>query len=343
MTTIAIDCRFAGTGTGLSRYATSLVAALLRRSGDDFRYVVIVRTADAIAVQPPHRTIVADIAHYSLDEQTKLPAVLKASGADLVLFTHFNAPFLCPLPFVVTVHDLILHRHPGNASMFKRSAYKILLHRALSRARRVAAVSAWTKRDLTKTYGPWVAKKTLVTGEGVDESYVLQELPRIEEFRRRYGLSKPYFLYVGNCKPHKNVPVLLEAFRRALPNAELILVSGGAEARALNLPPNVRLIEGVPDADLPLFYAAARCFVTASLEEGYCLPVAEALACGCPVAASNRGAIPEILDGRGLLLEPTVDEFMTAFHDPPSLAAPVRVGSWDDAAERTVKLLKEAL
>lgn len=340
VTTIAIDCRFAGTGTGLARYTKELVAALLERH-DGLEYVFIVRSADALpSIPSPHRMIVADIPHYSVAEHAKLPDVLRKSGATLAFFTQFNVPFFCPLPYVVTVHDLILHRHPGDASFLKRAMYRILMHRSLRHAKKVIAVSQWTKQDIRETYGPSVAKKTVVIGEGVSDAYVPQPLPRIDDLRRRYNLQKPFFLYVGNCKVHKNVPVLLEAFRRALPDAELILVSGGAESRALALPPNARLIEGVPNEDLPLFYAAARCFVTASLDEGYCLPVAEALACGCPVAASNRTAIPEILTGHGMLLEPTVEAFTEAFQNPPPLAAPVRVGSWEQAAEETAELLR---
>lgn len=342
MTTIAIDCRFAGTGTGLSRYTTELVAALLARRDPGIEYALIVRKeSDVPAVPFPHRVVVADIPHYSRAEQTELPRILKATGADLAFFTQFNAPFFCPLPFVVTVHDLILHRHPGDAPFLKRAAYRILLHRALRRARAVIAVSDWTKADIARTYGPGVAKKTAVIGEGVSDAYVPQPLPRIEELRRRHGLHRPFFLYVGNCKPHKNVFLLLRAFAAAKPDAELVLVSGGADARSMSLPSGARVLQDVPDADLPALYSAARCFVTASLEEGYCLPAAEALACGCPVIATDRSAIPEIVRGHGMLLEPTVEAFAAALLDPPTLAAPVRVGSWETAAEETAAVLKE--
>jgi glycosyltransferase involved in cell wall biosynthesis len=343
VTTIAIDCRFAGTGTGLSRYTTELVEAMLARHDPDVRYVLLVRDVSAIAgVALPHRTVLVDIPHYSRAEQTKLPQVLRATGADLAYFPHFNAPFFCPIPFVATVHDLILHRYPGDASFLKRAAYRILLHRTLRRARSVIAVSEWTRRDVARTYGPRIAKKTVVVGEGVTDEYVPQSQPRIQAVRDRYGLKKPFFLYVGNCKVHKNVQTLVSAFSLAQPDAELVLVSGGAEARALRLPPGAKLLEGVPNDDLPALYSAAKCFVTASLDEGYCLPVAEALACGCPVIASNRAAIPEVLGGNGVLVEPTDDAIAEALLDPPSLAAPVRVGSWEKAAEDAVAVLVDA-
>lgn len=314
---------------------------MLERKDADIEYVLILRHASDISTIPfPHRSVIADILHYSKDEQLALPRILKATGADLAFFPHFNAPFYCPLPFVATVHDLILHRYPGDSSALKRMVYRILVHRALRRAQRVIAVSQWTKDDIRRAYGDAMAKKTTVIGEGVNDMYIPQSLSRVTEIRKRYSLSRPYFLYVGNCKPHKNVPMLLEAFTHARPDAELVLVSGGADAKALTLPAGVRLLSNVEDADLPGLYGAARCFVTASLEEGYCLPVAEALACGCPVIATNRSAIPEILNGHGRLVEPTLAAFSAAFLDPPTLAAPVVVGLWDDAAKATVALLR---
>ncbi len=340
VTTIAIDCRFAGTGTGLARYSRELVGALLARRDHNVRYVFVARDASHLPpVAAPHRIVVADIPHYSFAEQAKLPGILRRTGADLVFFTHFNAPFFCPLPYVVTVHDLILHRYPGNASFAKRAAYRVLVSRSLRRAMRVIAVSEWTKSDVARTYGKAIERRTTVVSEGVSDEYRPQAPARVQAVRDRYGLLKPFFLYVGNCKPHKNVETLVSAFSLAQPDAELVLVSGGPEAKALRLPRGVRLLEGVPNEDLPALYTAAKCFVTASLDEGYCLPVAEALACGCPVIASNRASIPEVLGGHGTLVEPTDDAIAAALLDPPSLPAPVRVGAWEDAAEETLAVL----
>lgn len=341
--TIAIDCRFAGTGTGLARYSRELVDALLARRDPDIRYVFVARDASHLpTVAEPHRILVANIPHYSFAEQTKLPNILRSTGADLVFFTHFNAPFFCPLPYVVTVHDLILHRHPGNASYFKRAAYRILVSRSLRRARHIIAVSKWTELDLARTYGKPIERKTTVVLEGVSAEYVPQSPARVQAVRERYGLTKPFYLYVGNCKPHKNVETLLSAFSLAEPDADLVLVSGGPEAKLLRFPRGVRLLEGVPNDDLPALYTAAKCFVTASLDEGYCLPVAEALACGCPVIASNRASIPEVLAGHGTLVEPIDEAIAAALLDPPSLPAPVQVGSWESAAEQTIAVLRTA-
>ncbi len=341
MTTIVIDCRFAGTGTGLSRYTTELVEALLACAPPSFHYILLVRSESVMQnVSLPHRSIVVDIPHYSLAEQTTLPSILRSSGADLAFFPHFNAPFFCPLPYVATVHDLILHRYPGSASMLKQAAYRILVHRTLRRALAIIAVSQWTKNDIATIYGPTIMKKTTVVGEGVSDCYVRQDAERIDVVRRKYGLQKPFFLYIGNCKPHKNVPLLLQAFIDAHLTDELIIVTSEAEARSLSLPRGARVLHGVPNDDLPALYSAAKCFVTASLEEGYCLPIAEALACGCPVIATNRSAIPEVLNGHGQLLEPTVEAFAAAFLNPPTLPGPISVGQWSDAAVQTTALFE---
>lgn len=331
----------AGTKTGLARYTNELVAALLARNDEQCTYVLLVRSETDMPPPPaPHRMLVADIPHYSLREQTVLPHLLRASGADIAFFPHFNAPFFLSLPFVVTVHDLILHRHPGNASMLKRAAYRILLSRALRRASAIIAVSRWTADDLAYTYGRAIERRVNVIGEGVHASYAPQSASVVEGIRMRYGIQRPFFLYVGNAKPHKNLSLLVRAFTEASIDTDLIIVSGDPDAQACASSPNVRVLSQVSDDDLPGMYSAARCFVTASLEEGYCLPVAEALACGCPVIATNRSAIPEILTGHGLLVEPTLETFVNAFRSPPTLAAPVIVGSWTRAAEETVALLQ---
>jgi glycosyltransferase involved in cell wall biosynthesis len=109
------------------------------------------------------------------------------------------------------------------------------------------------------------------------------------------------------------------------------------------LPKDVMLIPAVHDEDLPALYSAADCFVTASHYEGYCLPVAEALSCGCPVIACNRTAIPEIAAGNAMLLEPTLEAWKRAMEYPPKRPVEYRRPEWKDAAEKTAKVLMEYL
>ena len=106
----------------------------------------------------------------------------------------------------------------------------------------------------------------------------------------------------------------------------------------------VRVLSAVPDEDLPALYGGALCFVSASLYEGFGLPLLESHACGCPAIVSNIAAFPEIAPPGTRLVEPTVRSFAAAMQDPPSwepLAHPAR--TWADAAAETASAFRAAM
>ncbi|MDD4319774.1 MAG: glycosyltransferase, partial [Candidatus Peribacteraceae bacterium] len=166
MTSIAIDCRFAQFQAGLGRYTRELVPRLLSRT-DGFSYTVIVRPeAEGWAVNLPGRPTVrfCSAAHYSLREQLEVPRILRTSRADLLFTPHFNVPCFCPVPFVATIHDLILHRYPNQASLPKRIAYRVLMRRTVMHARRLISVSSFVATELRAAYGDGILPRLSVIG-----------------------------------------------------------------------------------------------------------------------------------------------------------------------------------
>lgn len=341
MITVAVDARFVGTGTGLARYSRELIQALWDLDEPDMRFVHLVRSAgDLKGVPERHRVTVADFGHYSLDEQFRLPHLARKWGADVFFAPHFNVPLWCPVPLVVTVHDLILHRYPGDASMLKRTAYHLVMRSAVHSAAAVLAVSEWTREDLRSHYGEAVAAKTVVTREGVNQTFQPASQAEVDSVRQRFGLADSYYLYVGNAKPHKQVDVLLDAYSQSGVDDGLVLL--GAAEVGDRLPTGVTRVTGLGEGELAALYTGARALVTLSLEEGFCLPVAEALACGTPVIASNRSAIPDTAQGHAMLIEPTLLGAVEALRHPPGLVAPVRVGSWSTTAAATADVLRRS-
>ena len=340
MKTIAIDCRFAATNSGLGRYTRELVRRMT--SAQDLKCILLTQSMQESWIPQGAAVIEAPIPHYSLAEQTRLPQIIRSTNADVLFSPHFNVPYRCPIPFVITVHDLILHHYPNRASALKQFFYRRLMKRAVSQASAIVTVSNFVAKELSIAYGSSIQSRLRVIPEGVDESYGPIDANRIREVMSIHDIQTPYFLYVGNAKQHKNVQVLIDAFS-LLPasDVQLILVTGGAESAALRLAERVRILSNVAEEHLPAFYAGANLFVTASLYEGFCLPVAEALACGCPVIASNRSAIPEVAHGRAMLVEPTIQGVLEAFRMPPTDRTPYRVGSWDEAAQATAALLQQ--
>jgi glycosyltransferase involved in cell wall biosynthesis len=345
MSHIGIDCRFASGHSGIGRYTREIVLSLLNLSSDHrFTLFVLSKNEEWLLGLPGKFTVVeATMRHYSLAEQLRLPRIIEDAGIDLFFSPHFNVPLRCPVPFVVTIHDLILHRYPNQASFLKQRAYRFLMKQSVRKAKHIIAVSAFTAQELLDVYGDIAQSKTTVIHEGISPDFFPRSKEDQQVVRDMYDLKQDYFLYVGNAKEHKNVQLLIDAYAHAHPSeTELILVSGGKEATDLLLPSGVRCLDSVPEEHLPALYSAAVALVTASLYEGYCFPVLEAAACGSAIIATNGSAIAEVAPQGALLVEPTVDAFIQAFSQPPEPVNATDTPLWDEAATETLSVLQRA-
>ncbi len=348
MRRIAIDCRFAATASGLGRYTRELTMQLLERE-DPIHYVLLVSDDSEDWILPlPHPDCfskkIVTAPHYSISEQFELPKVLRDAKVDLLFSPHFNVPWRCPVPFVMTVHDLILHRYPNAAPFWKRFAYRLILESALHHASHIITVSDFVRGEIESVYGEMIASRATVIHEGVSSHFSRRSEAEQESVRKKYNIDRLFFLYVGNAKEHKNVSFLLQAWQESRDeSSQLVLVTSGKEADELALPPNVLRLAHVDDADLPALYSASRAFVTASLYEGYCLPLVEALSCGCPAIALREGPLEEVSQGKALLVEPTIEAFTKALRSPPPSPQSFTRPSWEETAKRTVEIFDRAL
>lgn len=222
---------------------------------------------------------------------------------DVVYVPSHVLPVASPSPGVVTIHDLGHRRERGS---YRPSAwlYLELTTRYMARrAARLIAVSQHTARDLERWYGV-PSERIAVIYSGVDDRMRPQSAAAVETVRRRYALPERYFLYVGRSHPRKNLPLLRRAFTAARSRgltASLVLAGPGQDGAPTD--GSVPLAY-VPDADLAPLYAGAVALVLPSRFEGFGFPVLEAMRCGTPVLASTAGALPEIVAGAGLLVDP---------------------------------------
>lgn len=230
--------------------------------------------------------------------------------------------------FVVTIHDLGVEYLPGYHQFPQRYYLDFASRYAAWHADAIIVPSAATKRDLIKRYGI-KAKKISVVREGVDRRFFKPQSKVYPERSRRVKIQKSkfkidgnYILFVGTIQPRKNLEMLIEAFsimvhsrqftvdsnkesvnRQPLTdNCQLVLAGklGWDYQDILSAPKkfgvekSVKFIGRVKDADLPALYSGASVFAYPSLFEGFGLPILEALACGCPVIASDIGPHREI-------------------------------------------------
>lgn len=342
---IGIDCRFATTPSGLGRYTRELVIHLLRRK-DDVRYLLFVNETDdrswLSSIPTTHCSLLTTHSkRYSLSEQVKFPLDLRRSKIDLLFSPHFNVPLFCHVRFVATIHDLILHRYPNQASCFKRGAYRAVMRHTIRKSRALIAVSKFTADELAKTYCKDVRNKITVIHEAASCEFIRKSAAACGPILKKYDLRNPFFLYVGNAKEHKNVQTLIDAYHSLnTTETDLVLVTGGREADALRLCEGVRLLRYIPATDLSCLYYFAAAFVSASLYEGFGLPVLEAAASGCPVIVTDRGSLPEIAPPGCRIVKPTVEDLAEALREPPSPSDPGKIRTWEEVAEETFDVLK---
>ena len=226
------------------------------------------------------RTAVADVAWY--------PRLRAPAGVDVLHCPTFRGPFRARGPVVVTVHDLAVLRHPEWFNRWTRTYSGFAVPRVVRAASRLIAVSEFTKRELVELLGV-PDERVRVVPNAVEDVFT-------PDGERAEG---DYVLAVGTLEPRKNLARIAAAV-----DGELRVVGargwGGVEA-----PANVTWLADVGDAELAALYRGARCLVYASLYEGFGIPVAEALACGCPIVTSAGSPMAELAGDDAVAVDPT--------------------------------------
>ncbi|PIR74549.1 MAG: hypothetical protein COU35_01900 [Candidatus Magasanikbacteria bacterium CG10_big_fil_rev_8_21_14_0_10_47_10] len=298
---IGIDARMMGKGYGLGRYVEELVAQLQQMESDH----------EFVFLQP-------DISWYSIEEQFKMPSVIKKAQVDLMHFPHWNVPFFYRGPFVVTIHDLTMYHYPRPEATtlgpilfwIKDVAHRMLIRRVVRKAKHIIVASEFTKQDVHSTLGVPLDKMTVIYQAPFCKAH---EADNTTHDFAKYGIDKPFVLYVGAAYPHKNLERLLEAWKIVEDEYtdQYQLVLAGKEnyfwtrlRSSIAERQSIKYIGFVPDEDLTLLYKRASLFVFPSLYEGFGLPPLEAMAHDVPVVSANSSCLPEVLGEGALYFNP---------------------------------------
>jgi glycosyltransferase involved in cell wall biosynthesis len=215
-------------------------------------------------------------------------------------------PPALPRPMIVTIHDLNFLTVPGSYdSGYARYAARTFRLSA-RRASRVVTGSKASRTEVVDRFDLDPAKVSVVY-PGADH------LTAVEPTTRDLGLPPRYALFVGQTEPHKNVAMLLDAWRAGVP-ADLDLVICGPAGRddarlrdlaaAPDLRSRVHFLGLMGDQELARAYQDARLFLFPSLSEGFGFPPLEAMARGIPTAVSNAGSLPEVTNGGAVVFDP---------------------------------------
>ncbi len=349
MPSVGIDARM-WDHPGIGRYVRELAYGLKGLSSD---LSVICLKSDALTSKI-----------YSLTEQWEV--YRKAQAFDLLHVPNFNVPILRKRRFVATIHDLTyVHEPSASGSLIGRKYAQSLLGHIAKHAQAVIAVSEYTKNDFLNAFPAARSDRIIVTHEAASAHFKYSpDTEKILSFRKKFNLEKPFVLFVGSLKPHKNIAALLEAMKRVRAkhglDHELVIV-GKEDAKrpeilkAVRSESFCRYLGSLADEDLLWAYHAADLFVLPSLREGFGLPLLEAMACGCPVLASDRTSLPEIVGDAGKTFDPEridglSDLIYNVLRDNELRKKMSRMGldrvkhfSWKKLAEDTLRVYERAL
>ncbi len=229
------------------------------------------------------------------------PRVEHAAGPIDVCHSTVAIPAGTRAPHVVTIHDVAFMHTPER---FTRHGVRVM-RAGLERCRKAELLlcpSNSTRTDLVEL--GFDAERIRVVPWGV--STVDVTTAQIAQVRKTYDLPERFVLFVGTLEPRKNLARLVDAM--SVLNQAVTLVVAGANGWGESVvapATDVRFLGFVPSADLPVLYAAAAVFVYPSLQEGFGLPVIEAMAQGAPVVTSRGTATEEVAGGGAVLIDPT--------------------------------------
>ncbi len=360
--TLCIDLRWID-ASGVGMYIKGILPGLV----ENLREVAILGLGDRERLAEFSWSRAANVrlidcraARYSLAEQVQLPRAIPA-GTDLFFSPYYTIPLFYRGRLAVTVHDMSHLVVPEIVSVWKKRNYAKLMYRALrKRADLIFTVSEFTKRELVRlTSGPRDSP-IVVTPLGIS--------PEWTTARKRETVRRdPYFVCVGNIKPYKNLPRLLDAYLKVhvrIPHHLVIigqhegLITGESPRffeRACMAGDRVHLTGFVSHDELLSLVGHARALIMPSLYEGFGLPPLEAMAAGVPVAVARAASLPEVCGDAALYFNPLEEEEMAnrmvdLACNPALCASLVEAGrrrsaqfSWDSCASATAEALRECL
>jgi alpha-1,3-rhamnosyl/mannosyltransferase len=351
---------------GVSRYVCCLTDALLRKLAPEDRLIVLV---------PPNRRLRLPESRRLIRRRSLIGALSPFGGGHISRQINrgrpdlIHAPFpLTPLitrtPLVVTVHDFVALNRPGVGALVTKLAWWTIGRAMLGRASRIIAVSQAVADVCGNRFGPAVAAKIAVVRHGVDPHFRPVSAAEQRVFCERHMIPDRFFLYVGSDSPHKNIGVLLQMLAASHETAMLPLVIAGLqsdtperrrEVARLRLEGRVFWLGEVAEAEMPALYGAARVLLFPSVDEGFGLPMLEAMACGTPVISSAIPALREV-GGRAVCTVHPLDAvewrkaayLMVASHDWHEQArqrglARASEFTWGRAADETIAVYRACL
>lgn len=367
---ICIDARVSRSwDAGTGRLTLALLEGMARE-GPQHEYVVLLhRHAAPPPITEPERFQVerSGPTNGLIGQHALFGVWARARRIDVAFHPHQHALPLWPgVPSVGMVLDLLPLLFPDQFSRFHVVYYRTIIRHAAPRQDALLVISQATRDDVTRHFG-MPADRVDVLPLAPAAAMRAMAPAEARAVLTRFDLSRPFVLYVGNARAHKNLGGLLDAFCELKLQTQWNLVIVGREnpgeserdyrpwrsrMDALGLTPAVRFIGAVSDRELAALYSTTSALALVSFYEGFGLPVLEGMACGAPVVASRAGALPEVAGDAAVFVDPTdthsiAEGLRLVLFDAPQTAARRAAAiaraaqfSWTDSARQLLAALE---
>lgn len=361
--TIGIDAsRMVGSSrTGTENYSDQIIRTLIVEPVPWSWRLYFNGNADESGISGSNRVDIHDIPSPRLWTHARLSReILADRPAGLFVPSHV-IPLVHP-PSVVTIHDLGYIHAPQAHPSQQRRMLDLTTRWSAKVARHIIVPSGRTRDDLIEHYGVSDDKITVVH-HGVHPRFSTERDTRDDSLRERYHLLNPYVLAVGTIQPRKNLPLLARSMQHVERGHDLVIAGKRGwmaddvlvELEGAGLGDRLRVLDYVPDDDLPALYREAVAMVQPSHFEGFGMPVLEAMASGTPVITSRGSSLAEISGDAAVFFEQDdaadLAERINAVIGDATLGevlrqrGTTRAGrfTWEHAAQKTRTVLENSL
>jgi glycosyltransferase involved in cell wall biosynthesis len=316
--------------TGVAQYVFGLVRAL-RVHAREHQFVLLVLeedvplfdfARDVMQIEPVPERFRPAIRNI-LWHQGVLPGIVRRMGIDVLHVPSYRRMlWRKPCALVSTIHDLAQFHVQAKYDIARMFYGRVIVRQLAHRQDQIVTISHNTARDIERFFGIPVARQNIIYN-GIDHERFCPADPGVQS-GQAWGLNAPFVLYVSRLEhPGKNHVRLIEAFDRfkTATGSDWLLALGGADWHGADViraaaagsrhARDIRFLGFVDAGQLPRLYQSARALVYPSLYEGFGLPPVEAMACGCPVISSTRGALKEVVGEAAEVVDPENVEDMT--------------------------------
>ena len=307
---------------GVSVYTYELLKYFQKSASKDVQFIIYLRNNPGLSLQDDTGSSMPEESQYfiyrivkgPLWSQIFVPIDLYLNRKIDVFFSpaHYT-PRFCPVPVVVTIHDLAYEYYPEE--FLKEDLYKLKIWtgHAVKQAKKIIAVSNNTKKDIVKFYHvPEEMIKVIYNGYQQKSKILISK----SQINTKYQiLNTKYLLYVGTIQPRKNLLTLIETFHLLLqdkPDFKLVIAGKKGwmyeeiyqKVKDLKLTDKIIFTGYINESELSYLYQNASIYILPSLYEGFGIPLLEAMSNNCPIVAANISSLPEIGANACLYFDP---------------------------------------